>query len=50
MIGGYTHRLMGGFMKYATEMGSDAMIYMPSFIKTDSSIQNLMGEGGHTAW
>jgi hypothetical protein len=29
-----THRLMGGFMKYGDEMGSGAMIYMPSFIKT----------------
>jgi hypothetical protein len=27
-------------MKYVFEMGSGAMIYMPSFIKTDSGIQN----------
>jgi hypothetical protein len=30
-------------MKYAVEMGSDAMIYIPSVIKTGSSIQNLIG-------
>jgi hypothetical protein len=30
-------------MKYAVEMGSDAMIYIPSFIKIDSDIQNLIG-------
>jgi hypothetical protein len=28
-------------MKYAVEMGSAAMIYTPSFIKTGSSIQKL---------
>jgi hypothetical protein len=33
-------------MKYAVEMGSDAMIYLPSFIKTGSDIQKLMGEAG----
>jgi hypothetical protein len=32
-------------MKYATEMGSGAMIYIPSFIKIGSGIQKLMGEG-----
>jgi hypothetical protein len=32
----------GGFMKYAVEMRSDAMIYIPSFIKIDSAIQKLM--------
>jgi hypothetical protein len=26
-------------MKYAVEMGSGAMIYMPSFIKTGSGIE-----------
>jgi hypothetical protein len=31
------------FMKYAVEMGSDVMIYIPSFIKTGSGIQTLMG-------
>jgi hypothetical protein len=29
-----------GFMKYAVEMGSGAMIYIPSFIKIGSGIQN----------
>jgi hypothetical protein len=29
-------------MKYAVEMGSDAMIYIPSSIKTTSGIQNLI--------
>jgi hypothetical protein len=33
-------------MKYAIEMGSGAMIYIPSFIKTGSGIQKLMGGGG----
>jgi hypothetical protein len=31
-------------MKYANEMGSGAMIYIPSFIKIGSPIQKLMGE------
>jgi hypothetical protein len=31
-------------MKYAVEMGSDAMIYKPSFIKIGSGIQTLIGE------
>jgi hypothetical protein len=29
-------------MKYAVEMGSDAMIYIPSFMKVGSGIQNLI--------
>jgi hypothetical protein len=37
-----THRLTG-FIRYAAEMGSGAMIYIPSFIKIDSVIQKLMG-------
>jgi hypothetical protein len=39
-------------MKYAVEMGSDTMIYIPSFIKIVSGIQKLMGGGihRHTAW
>jgi hypothetical protein len=41
-------------MKYAVEMDSDAMIYVPSFIKTGSGIQTLMGGGTctdtQTAW
>jgi hypothetical protein len=30
-------------MKYAVEMGSGAMIYMPSFVKSGSAIQELLG-------
>jgi hypothetical protein len=30
-------------MKYVTERGSGAMIYMPSFIKMGSDIQKVMG-------
>jgi hypothetical protein len=30
-------------MKYAVEMGSVAMIYIPSFIKIGSGIQKLLG-------
>jgi hypothetical protein len=30
-------------MKYAVEMGSGAMIYIRSFIKTGSAIQSLSG-------
>jgi hypothetical protein len=40
-------------MKYATELGSGAMIYIPSFIKIGSGIQNLMGVGNtetQTGW
>jgi hypothetical protein len=29
-------------MKYATEMGSDAMTYIPSLIKNGSGIQKLI--------
>jgi hypothetical protein len=29
-------------MKYAIEMGSDTMIYIPSFIKIGSGIQKLI--------
>jgi hypothetical protein len=31
-------------MKYAAEMGSGAMIYIPSFIKTGLCIQKSIGE------
>jgi hypothetical protein len=34
-------------MKYATQMGSVAMIHIPRFIKVASDIQKLMG-GIHT--
>jgi hypothetical protein len=35
-------------MKYAVEMGSGAMIYIPSFIKIGSGIQNLIGGDSQT--
>jgi hypothetical protein len=31
-------------MKYAVEMGSGGMIYIPSFLKTDLGIQKLIGD------
>jgi hypothetical protein len=34
-------------MKYTVEMGSGAMMYIPSFINTGSGIQKLMGGGIH---
>jgi hypothetical protein len=34
------------FMKYAVEMGSGVMIYIPSFIKNGLGIRKLMGGGG----
>jgi hypothetical protein len=34
-------------MKYAVDMGSGAMIYIPSFRKIASGMQKLMG-GSHT--
>jgi hypothetical protein len=43
--GGYTYKHTDrweGFMKYDVEMGSGAMIYVPSFIKIGHSIQNLV--------
>jgi hypothetical protein len=42
----YTHRHTDrweGFMEYAVEMGSGAMIYIPSFMKSDLGIQKLLG-------
>jgi hypothetical protein len=39
------HKATKGFMKYAAEMGSCSVIYIISFITTDSSIKKLMGEG-----
>jgi hypothetical protein len=41
---------MGAFMKYAVEIGSRAMIYIPSFIKIGSGIQNLMAGDSQTTW
>jgi hypothetical protein len=41
-------------MRNAVEMGSGAMMYIPSFIKIGSDIQKLLGGGGftnsQTAW
>jgi hypothetical protein len=39
-------------MKYAVEVGSGVMIYIPSFIKITSAIQKLMGgyTDTQTAW
>jgi hypothetical protein len=34
-------------MKYTIEMGAGAMIYVPSFIKTGSGIQKLIGANSH---
>jgi hypothetical protein len=36
-------------MRYGVEMGSGAMIYIPSFIKIGSGIQKLIGDT-QTAW
>jgi hypothetical protein len=38
---------MGEIYKYATEMGSSVMIYIPSFIKIGSGIQKLIGGYRH---
>jgi hypothetical protein len=32
-------------MKYADEMGSGAMIHIPSFVKIDTGIPKLIGRG-----
>jgi hypothetical protein len=38
-------------MKYDVEMGSGAMIYIPSFIKIGSDVQKSIREGDtQTAW
>jgi hypothetical protein len=45
-IGGFTYRHTDwweGFMKYGVEMGSGAMVYIPSLIKIGSGTQKLMG-------
>jgi hypothetical protein len=34
--------LLMGFMKYTFEMGSGAMVYLPSFIKISSGLQTLL--------
>jgi hypothetical protein len=42
MMHRYTER-WEGFMKYATQMGSSAMMYVPNYIKTGPGIQKLVG-------
>jgi hypothetical protein len=37
-------------LKYAVEIGSGAMIYIPSFLKTGSGIQKLIGRDIQRAW
>jgi hypothetical protein len=37
-----------GFKKYAVEMGSGAMIYIPSIIKIGSGIQKLIAADAQT--
>jgi hypothetical protein len=34
--------VIGGIYEYAVEMGSSAMIYMPSFIRIGSAIKKLI--------
>jgi hypothetical protein len=42
-----THKLTQVILvKYAVEMGSGAIIYIPSFIEIGSGIQKLIGWGG----
>jgi hypothetical protein len=35
-------------MEYAVDIGSDAMMNIPDFIKTSSGSEKLMGEGMYT--
>jgi hypothetical protein len=37
-------------MKYATDMNSGAMIYIPDFMKIGSCIQKLIEGNRQTAW
>jgi hypothetical protein len=37
-----------GFLKYAVEMGSAAMVYIPRFIKIGSGNEKLIGEDSQT--
>jgi hypothetical protein len=39
---------MGGTYEVAVQMGLGTMIYIPSFIKFGSVIQNVMRGGGYT--
>jgi hypothetical protein len=43
------HRLLGGIMKFAIEMGSGAMIYIPIFIKIGSGIPKLIRGNTHSS-
>jgi hypothetical protein len=43
-----TQRQRRGIFNYAVEMGSGALIYVPSFIKIGSGIQKLIGGYTHT--
>jgi hypothetical protein len=43
-----TKRLMGGIYEVAVEIGSGAMMYIPSFIKISSGIQMLFGGRIHS--
>jgi hypothetical protein len=38
---------MRRFMKYAVQLGSGAMIHIPSLIRIGSGIHRLIGEGIH---
>jgi hypothetical protein len=40
-----THRLEEGNFKYGVDMGSNAVIYVPSFIKIGSGIKKCIKEG-----
>jgi hypothetical protein len=40
--------LLMGFFKCIIDIGSGAMIYVPSFIKTGAGIQKLLGGGDIT--
>jgi hypothetical protein len=39
---------MGGILKYAVEMTSGGMVYIPSFIKIGSGTQKLLEINVHT--
>jgi hypothetical protein len=42
-IGSGIQVILSVFLKYAVEMASGGMIYIPSFIKIGSGIQKLIG-------
>jgi hypothetical protein len=43
-----THRLKGGIVKYAAEIGSGVMKHVPGFIMIGSGIRNLICGDGQT--